>query len=82
MPEQTLIPTYDAETRTALRKAIATDIYRVAQRAPMTLTADGGELCTTLAELILRRVESGDVEPVSFAQSPRRRSNRKGQADV
>ncbi|WP_280193253.1 hypothetical protein [Nocardia farcinica] len=73
MPERTLIPAYDAETRVALRKAIATDIFRVAQRYPMTLTADGGELCTLLAELILRRIESTDTEPVSFAPGAKSR---------
>lgn len=72
MSEQTLLPAYDADMRRALRAAIATDIYRVAQRKPMTMTADGGELCTALAELILRRVETGDTELVSFAPPSRK----------
>lgn len=50
----------DPELRRALRKAIASDIYRVAQHKPMILTADGGELATMLAELALKRVETGD----------------------
>lgn len=50
-----------AGVRADLRRAIATDIYRVAERSPMTLVADGGELATVLAERIIRRVEEGDT---------------------
>jgi hypothetical protein len=50
--------------RTALCRGIATDIYRAAQRSPMTMTADGGELCALLAELALKRVEeAGWIQP-------------------
>lgn len=62
--------------RNRLRKAIATDIYRVAQAAPMTLTADGGELATVLAELILRRVEDQDTDPISFGPASGRPGSR------
>lgn len=58
-----------ATTRTALRRDIATDIYRSAQHAPMTLTADGGELAAMLAELALRRVETaGYIAPWKQAE--------------
>lgn len=50
-------------TRDAVRRAIATDIYRAAERSPATLVADGGELATLLAERIIRRVEDHDTTP-------------------
>lgn len=55
--------TTDDAQRKALRRAIATDIYRAVERAPMTLVADGGQLATILAERIIRRVEEGDTDP-------------------
>lgn len=55
--------TLDKAVRADLRKAIATDIYRAAERAPMTLVADGGHLATLLAERIIRRFEEEDAAP-------------------
>jgi len=56
-----------------LRKAIATDIYHAAQHAPMTLTADGGQLASVLAELAIRRVEEvvGNADQCLFCGSDR-----------